>query len=101
MKKKLLHLYSYYVHSSYSKILKPKQYWHLEISLLLVIKPEPQRMAFFFITLKNIAAGTLIYFTEKGWGDDTWIPFNPEVHLLWTVPSFTFRKKELKTIVYI
>jgi hypothetical protein len=44
---------------------------------------------FSFITLKNIAAGTLIYFTEKGWGNDTWIPLNPEVHLLWTVPSFT------------
>ncbi|RXM41795.1 MBG domain-containing protein [Flavobacterium sp. YO64] len=44
---------------------------------------------FSFITLKNINAGTLVYFTECGWGNGAWIPFNTETHLLWTVPAFT------------
>ncbi len=44
---------------------------------------------FSFITLKDINAGTLVYFTECGWGNGAWIPSNPETHLLWTVPAFT------------
>ncbi|MEZ0130268.1 SprB repeat-containing protein, partial [Flavobacterium sp. LBUM151] len=44
---------------------------------------------FAFITLKNINAGTLVYFTENGWGDDAWVSPNVETHLLWNVPAFT------------
>ncbi|MDW8850808.1 T9SS type A sorting domain-containing protein [Flavobacterium sp. MMLR14_040] len=44
---------------------------------------------FSFITLKSINAGTLVYFTENGWGDGAWISPNVETHLLWTVPAFT------------
>lgn len=43
---------------------------------------------FTFITLKEIPSGTLIYFTDKGWGNGTWI-VNTESHLLWTVPINT------------
>jgi len=43
---------------------------------------------FTFITLKEIPSGTLIYFTDKGWGTGTWIS-NTESHLLWTVPINT------------
>ncbi|MFH7001948.1 T9SS type A sorting domain-containing protein [Flavobacterium bizetiae] len=44
---------------------------------------------FSFITLKDINAGTLVYFTEDGWGNGSWTPTNFETHLLWTVPAFT------------
>ena len=44
---------------------------------------------FSFITLKDINAGTLVYFTDDGWGNGAWITSNPETHLLWTVPAFT------------
>ncbi|MBF4465046.1 T9SS type A sorting domain-containing protein [Flavobacterium sp. LC2016-12] len=44
---------------------------------------------FSFITLKDMSMGTMVYFTENGWGDGTWVPLTPETHLLWTVPAFT------------
>ncbi|MFQ6600980.1 T9SS type A sorting domain-containing protein [Flavobacterium sp. C3NV] len=44
---------------------------------------------FSFITLKDINAGTLVYFTEDGWGNGSWTPTNIETNLLWTVPAFT------------
>ncbi|MTD69259.1 T9SS type A sorting domain-containing protein [Flavobacterium sp. LC2016-13] len=44
---------------------------------------------FSFITLKNINAGTLLYLTEKGWGNGTWATSTTEPHLLWTVPAYT------------
>ncbi|MEL1255957.1 T9SS type A sorting domain-containing protein [Flavobacterium sp. DGU38] len=45
---------------------------------------------FSFITLKDITATTLVYFTEKGWDGDEWVTGAPnETHLLWNVPAFT------------
>ncbi|WP_427873897.1 hypothetical protein [Flavobacterium sp. MMS24-S5] len=43
---------------------------------------------FSFITLRPIPANTFIYFTDKGWGNGTWIS-TTESHLLWTVPAIT------------
>ncbi|RKR04851.1 putative secreted protein (Por secretion system target) [Flavobacterium sp. 90] len=53
---------------------------------------------FSFITLKDINAGTLVYFTEDGWGNGSWIPSNPETHLLWTVPAFTPAGKVISVV---
>jgi hypothetical protein len=44
---------------------------------------------FSFITLKAIPAGTIIYFTDRGWGNGTWVTGSTEPHLKWTVPSLT------------
>jgi hypothetical protein len=44
---------------------------------------------FSFITLKDMSAGTLLYLTEKGWGNGAWATSTTEPHLLWTVPAFT------------
>jgi len=44
---------------------------------------------FSFITLKDIPASTVIYFTEQGWGATTWVTGSTETHLQWTVPAFT------------
>jgi hypothetical protein len=44
---------------------------------------------FSFITLKNMNAGTLLYLTEKGWGNGAWATSTTEPHLLWTVPAST------------
>ncbi len=42
---------------------------------------------FTFIALKDIPAGEVIYFTDKGWNatDDTWYA-NTEDHIIWTAP---------------
>ncbi|OXB00905.1 hypothetical protein B0A72_19260 [Flavobacterium pectinovorum] len=42
---------------------------------------------FSFITLKDIPAGTVIYFTERGWGNGTWVAGSNESHLQWIVPG--------------
>jgi hypothetical protein len=44
---------------------------------------------FSFITLKAMNTGTLLYLTERGWGNGTWVSGSTEPHLLWTVPAFT------------
>ncbi|WPO78346.1 MBG domain-containing protein [Flavobacterium sp. KACC 22761] len=44
---------------------------------------------FSFITLKDIPAATVIYFTEQGWGAGTWVAGSTESHLQWIVPAFT------------
>ena len=42
-----------------------------------------------FIVLKDISAGTVVYFTERGWNGTTWVVGSTEPHLIWTVPAFT------------
>ncbi len=49
---------------------------------------SPNGDGFSFITLKEIPAGTAIYFTEKGWGNGVWAN-STETHLLWNVPTLT------------
>jgi hypothetical protein len=44
---------------------------------------------FSFITLKVIPAGTVLYFSERGWGNGTWITGSTETHLRWIVPAST------------
>jgi len=44
---------------------------------------------FSFITLKEIPAGTVLFFTERGWGNGTWVAGSTETHLQWIVPSVT------------
>ncbi|MEN2401101.1 T9SS type A sorting domain-containing protein [Flavobacterium sp. MC2016-06] len=48
---------------------------------------------FSFITLKDMSAGTIVYFTEQGWNGNTvgptWVSGSTETHLQWTVPAFT------------
>ncbi|MDP5199884.1 MBG domain-containing protein [Flavobacterium sp. DG2-3] len=46
---------------------------------------------FSFIVLKEIPAGTEIYFTERGWNAtaSTWVSGSTESHLKWTVPNLT------------
>ncbi|KRB59675.1 hypothetical protein ASD98_00715 [Flavobacterium sp. Root186] len=44
---------------------------------------------FSFIVLKDIPAGTVIYFSERGWNGTTWNVGSAESHLQWTVPSLT------------
>jgi len=50
---------------------------------------SPAGDGFSFITLKDMPANTLLYFTERGWGGTTWVTGSTEPHLLWTVPAFT------------
>ncbi|MGE6354955.1 T9SS type A sorting domain-containing protein [Flavobacterium sp. NPDC079362] len=44
---------------------------------------------FSFITLKDMTLGTVLFLTEKGWGNGTWAGSTTEPHLRWTVPAFT------------
>ncbi len=44
---------------------------------------------FSFIVLKDIPAGTVVYFSERGWNGTTWNISSAEAHLQWTVPSLT------------
>ena len=41
---------------------------------------------FSFITLKDIPAGEIIYFTEEGWGNAVWASTS-EPHIRWTIPT--------------
>jgi predicted secreted protein len=44
---------------------------------------------FSFITLKLIPKDTEIFFTERGWGNGTWVAGSTEPHLKWKVPVDT------------
>lgn len=42
---------------------------------------------FTFILLRDLSAGTVIYFTDNGWSDAGWVISASEMHVSWTVPS--------------
>jgi len=44
---------------------------------------------FSFIVLKDLNAGTVIYFSERGWNGTAWVLGSTESQLQWTVPLFT------------
>ncbi|OFX97570.1 MAG: hypothetical protein A2W90_09655 [Bacteroidetes bacterium GWF2_42_66] len=52
---------------------------------------------FTFILLKDIAAGTIIYFTDNGWSSSGWVNSSSEMHVSWTATS----SYSIGTIVYI
>jgi len=53
---------------------------------------------FTFILLRDLSAGTVIYFTDNGWSDAGWVNSASEMHVSWTVPSGGLTTG---TIVYI
>lgn len=42
---------------------------------------------FTFILLRDLSAGTVIYFTDNGWSDAGWVNLDSEMHVTWTVPA--------------
>ncbi|MCK9209573.1 MAG: T9SS type A sorting domain-containing protein [Ignavibacteriaceae bacterium] len=53
---------------------------------------------FTFILLRDLSAGTVIYFTDNGWSDAGWVNSASELHVSWTVPSGGL---STGTIVYV
>ncbi len=57
-----------------------------DIAFIGYVTDDPD--GFTFIALKDLPAGEVIYFTDKGWNatDDTWYA-NTEDHIIWTAPT--------------
>ncbi len=87
MKKKLLLFFTFFCFFSFHQNLKGQTLGPGDIAFL-GFNSNPLD-GFSFIVLKDLNAGTVIYFTERGWNGTTWVSGSTESHLQWTVPSFT------------
>ncbi|WP_162927218.1 SprB repeat-containing protein [Flavobacterium anhuiense] len=87
MKKKLLLFFTFFCVTGLHQSIKGQTLQRGDIAFI-GYQTGTTTDGFTFITLKEIPSGTLIYFTDKGWGTGTWIT-NTESHILWTVPINT------------